>query len=133
VEFAPGSAPLPVRIDAMMLRRAVDNLVRNSVQAISADPGRNAGRVRVRALREPRHALLQVDDDGPGVAPDGRARVFDPYYTTKSEGTGLGLAIVKKVVLEHGGEIDCAESELGGALFTIRLPLRGGGRRIGKT
>jgi signal transduction histidine kinase len=130
VEFAPGSAPLPVRVDAMMLRRAVDNLVRNSVQAISADPRRKAGKVRVRALREPRHALLQVDDDGPGVPPEVRARVFDPYYTTKSEGTGLGLAIVKKVVLEHGGEIECGESELGGALFTIRLPLRGGGRRI---
>ena len=52
---------------------------------------------------------------------DSRARVFDPYYTTKADGTGLGLAIVKKVVLEHGGEIDCGPSSLGGALFSIRL------------
>ena len=50
--------------------------------------------------------------------------MFDPYYTTKAEGTGLGLAIAKKVVLEHGGEIECSQSELGGAAFVIRLPLR---------
>jgi len=118
---APGA--LPVRIDAMMLKRAVDNLVRNSVQALAAGPAAK-GHVRVRAERAGGHALLQVADDGPGVAPEDRSRVFDPYYTTKLDGTGLGLAIVKKVVLEHAGEIECGPSELGGAMFTIRLPLR---------
>jgi two-component system sensor histidine kinase FlrB len=49
--------------------------------------------------------------------------VFEPFFTTKSEGTGLGLPIVKKVVLEHGGAIECGESELGGAMFSIELPL----------
>lgn len=116
--------PLPVRIDAMMLKRAVDNLARNAVQAIRIDASRKAGRVRVRTRREGLYALLEVADDGPGVALEDRARVFDPYYTTKVEGTGLGLAIVKKVVLEHGGEIECTASDLGGAAFVIRLPLR---------
>jgi signal transduction histidine kinase len=48
--------------------------------------------------------------------------VFDPYITTKAEGTGLGLAIVKKVVLEHGGDIICGQSDMGGASFVIRIP-----------
>jgi two-component system, NtrC family, nitrogen regulation sensor histidine kinase NtrY len=132
VDCIASGSELPVAIDAMMLKRAVDNLVRNSIQALRARPERNTGHVRVRAVRDGQYALLQVADDGPGVAPSDRARVFDPYYTTKTEGTGLGLAIVKKVVLEHDGEIDCGPSELGGALFTIRLPLRGGRGRISK-
>jgi nitrogen fixation/metabolism regulation signal transduction histidine kinase len=127
VECSAGSSALPVRIDAMMLKRAIDNLVRNAVQAIAADPARALGKVRVEARRDGSYAVLEVADDGPGVLDDDRLRVFDPYYTTKTEGTGLGLAIVKKVVLEHGGEIECEHSELGGAAFVIRLPLRAHG------
>jgi two-component system nitrogen regulation sensor histidine kinase NtrY len=115
---------LPVAIDAMMLKRAVDNLVRNSVQAISVAGAADGGRVRVSARREDAAALLTVEDNGPGIPEHARERVFDPYYTTKIEGTGLGLAIAKKVVLEHGGQIECTQSELGGACFVIKLPLR---------
>jgi signal transduction histidine kinase len=112
---------LPVCIDAMMLKRCVDNLVRNAIQAI-----RRAGRggsVRIAAGRRDGVAVLTVSDDGPGIPADQRVRVFDPYFTTRAEGTGLGLAIVKKVVLEHGGEIRCREAEEGGAAFDIHLPV----------
>jgi nitrogen fixation/metabolism regulation signal transduction histidine kinase len=126
-----GTVPLPVRIDGQMMRRCLDNLVRNAVQACvgsraSSGPG---GRVVVAARRDGDHALLEVRDDGPGVPRDLRERVFDPYYTTRADGTGLGLAIVKKVVLEHGGTIACSESPEGGAAFRIRLPLAAAGRR----
>jgi nitrogen fixation/metabolism regulation signal transduction histidine kinase len=124
VECEAGDAKLPVRVDAMMLRRALDNLVRNAVQAIRGAAGRTGGRVRVTARRDGDEAVLEVADDGPGVPDDARERVFDPYFTTKTEGTGLGLAIVKKVVLEHAGEIECTKSALGGAAFLMRLPLR---------
>ena len=67
--------------------------------------------------------MLEVRDDGPGIAPEARERVFDPYFTTKQEGTGLGLAIVKKVALEHGGAISCHEAPEGGAAFRVRLPV----------
>jgi two-component system nitrogen regulation sensor histidine kinase NtrY len=127
VECSAGTIALPVRIDAMMLKRAIDNLVRNAVQAIVTDPARAHGKVRIRARRDGSYALLEVADDGPGILADDRLRVFDPYYTTKAEGTGLGLAIVKKVVLEHEGEIECERSDLGGAAFIIRLPLRSDG------
>jgi two-component system nitrogen regulation sensor histidine kinase NtrY len=118
--------PLPVRIDAMMLKRCLDNLVRNAAQALAAQPPPQ--RVVIRTARgdsAAHSAVLEVHDNGPGIAESERVRVFDPYFTTKAEGTGLGLPIVKKVVLEHGGEIHCLASPIGGALFRIELPLDG--------
>lgn len=124
--------PIPVRIDSMMLKRCVDNLVRNAVQAVRRSHPEGGGLVRVAARREGEVAVLEVRDDGPGVPPEGRQRVFDPYYTTRPDGTGLGLAIVKKVVLEHGGEIECDEAPEGGATFRIRLPLEAPDPRTGQ-
>lgn len=125
----PGREPLPVTIDAMMLKRCVDNLVRNALQALArARPG-GPGQVVLEARREGREAVLEVRDDGPGIPPEERGRVFDPYFTTKAEGTGLGLAIVKKVVLEHHGRVECDAAPEGGAAFRVRLPLFGRGGR----
>jgi two-component system, NtrC family, nitrogen regulation sensor histidine kinase NtrY len=115
------TAQLPVRIDAMMLKRCLDNLVRNAAQALALQP--EPHRIEIRTERAEHTAVLEVHDNGPGIAESERQRVFDPYFTTKTEGTGLGLPIVKKVVLEHGGEIQCGQSPLGGALFRIELPL----------
>lgn len=118
--------PLPVRIDAMMLKRGVDNLVRNAVQAVSQLRIEGGGKVVVRASRQRDSIRLTVDDNGPGIPESDRDRIFDPYFTTKVEGTGLGLPIVKKVVLEHGGTVELVASSLGGARFVISLPLAGG-------
>ena len=115
---------LLVDTDAMMLKRALDNLVRNAVQALLEDDARARGRVWVSAQRRGKRVELVVEDDGPGIPEADRARVFDPYYTTKDAGTGLGLAIVKKVVLEHHGHIECLASPRGGARFAIELPAR---------
>jgi two-component system, NtrC family, nitrogen regulation sensor histidine kinase NtrY len=115
------AAALPVRIDGMMLKRCLDNLVRNAAQALEGQPAPQ--RVVIRSERTAQSAVLEVHDNGPGIAESERQRVFDPYFTTKTEGTGLGLPIVKKVVLEHGGEILCTASPFGGALFRIELPL----------
>jgi two-component system, NtrC family, nitrogen regulation sensor histidine kinase NtrY len=146
IEFSwiPNDTPLPVRIDTMMLKRCIDNLVRNSEQAIrhqlsrkpsspTGDPRESdstpkiSGTIRIRALLENDMAVLEVEDNGPGILDKDRDRVFDPYYTTKPEGTGLGLAIVKKIVLEHRGEVFCTTSALGGVSFRIHLPLAGDG------
>jgi signal transduction histidine kinase len=116
---------LPVRIDAMMLRRCLDNLVRNAMQAIRHHGHDSVGHVRIRTRLIENRAVLEVSDDGPGISRDDRLRVFDPYFTTKVEGTGLGLAIVKKIVIEHGGEVLCRDGDLGGATFEIRIPIRG--------
>ncbi|MCC7541032.1 MAG: HAMP domain-containing protein [Deltaproteobacteria bacterium] len=114
---------VPVRADAMMLKRVVDNLVRNAVQALRERGGSASGHVVVEVRTAGERAELVVRDDGPGVAPEARSKVFDPYFTTRSEGTGLGLAIVRKVVLEHGGDVVCKAAPEGGAMFVITLPL----------
>ncbi len=114
---------VPVSIDAMMLRRCLDNLIRNAVQAtapVHLDDGK--GRVNVRVSTRGPELAIVVEDNGPGVPEADRQSVFDPYFTTKSEGTGLGLAIVKKVALEHGGDIRVDASPLGGASFRLLLP-----------
>jgi signal transduction histidine kinase len=69
-----------------------------------------------------------VEDNGPGVPPDVKDRVFAPYFTTKQMkgGTGLGLAIVHRIVGDHGGRITISDATGGGARFTIELPLRNG-------
>jgi nitrogen fixation/metabolism regulation signal transduction histidine kinase len=131
VQMRIANTALPVRIDAMMLKRAIDNLVRNAIQAILArapDERPTPGRVEVRVHRQGQSAVIEVVDNGPGIAADQRGRVFDPYFTTKAEGTGLGLAIVKKVVLEHGGEVRAGQSDLGGASFVLQIPLRSAAR-----
>jgi nitrogen fixation/metabolism regulation signal transduction histidine kinase len=122
VRCAADRAPLPVRIDTMMLKRCTDNLLRNAIQAVRG-AGIESGLVWLEAKRSEPNALLEIRDNGPGIDPADRDRVFDPYFTTKVEGTGLGLAIVKKVVLEHGGRIECDAAPEGGATFRIVLPL----------
>lgn len=123
------SGALPVMIDGMLLKRCLDNLVRNAVQAIR-EHQQDKGLVVVQARAVGAWAFLEVRDNGPGVAQDMQDRVFDPYYTTKAEGTGLGLAIVKKIVLEHHGEISCLRAPEGGACFRIALPLGTGQRSV---
>ncbi len=119
VEVQQGSGPCPVAIDRALMRRALSNLVRNAIEA--ARPGR--ARVYLGVARARERAVLTVADEGPGIPPDLRDRIFDPYFTTRQEGTGLGLAIVKKIVLQHGGEIAAGARPGGGASFAIALPI----------
>jgi signal transduction histidine kinase len=125
-------APLQVALDRQMMRRVIDNLVRNAVEALTGAPGaapapgalpRPEPRVDVEAgaADDGRHAQIVVRDNGPGISAEAREHIFEPYFTTKPTGTGLGLAIVKKIVLEHGGEIG-VQSDGAGAAFRITLP-----------
>jgi C4-dicarboxylate-specific signal transduction histidine kinase len=84
------------------------------------------------ALRD--HLVINVDDNGPGIAPELHGTLFDPYVTTRRDGTGLGLSIVKKIIMDHGGTIDAGASPLGGARFNILLPVEGsaGARAISR-
>jgi nitrogen fixation/metabolism regulation signal transduction histidine kinase len=120
VEVERPRDPLPVALDRALMRRVLANLVRNAVEA--ARPER--ARVRIAASRSDGGALLAVEDRGPGIPPQARERIFDPYFTTRPEGTGLGLAIVKKIVLQHGGTVEAGNRPGGGARFAIRFPLR---------
>ncbi|MES1240944.1 MAG: ATP-binding protein, partial [Acidobacteriota bacterium] len=72
-------------------------------------------------------ASLDVADDGPGLAPEVRGRVFEPYVTTRrtGEGMGLGLAISKKILLDHGGDLELVETSEAGTVFRMTLPAKG--------
>lgn len=118
---------MPVLVDRQLLRRVLINLVRNAAQAISAQrrsEGDGPGRIVVRAENLPDGYAIVVEDNGPGVPEPMRERIFNPYVTSKEDGDGLGLAIAKKIVVEHGGALTVERSrDLGGAAFTLRLPL----------
>jgi len=121
VDLARASGECPAALDRTLMRRVLANLLRNAEEA--ARPGR--ARVHLGVSRTQDRAVLTVGDEGPGIDPDVRARVFDPYFTTRHDGTGLGLANVKKIVLQHGGEIEVGARPGGGALFTLAFPLAG--------
>lgn len=107
----------PVSGDAGQLRQVFVNLVSNAVQAASP-----VGYVWVRGSAAAGAAVVAVEDTGPGVDEATRARLFEPLITTKARGTGLGLALVKRIVERHGGTVEYAHRDGGGARFTVRLP-----------
>ncbi|MEO0323502.1 MAG: ATP-binding protein, partial [Myxococcota bacterium] len=128
VRLLPGP-PAPARVDRDQLTQVLVNLVQNAVDAADARHGTGRGEVRLLlgscSLDDAPGVEIRVEDDGPGVAPEDRLRIFEPYFTTKSSGTGLGLAIVHRIALDHGGSVDVEEAPGGGAAFVLRLPEAG--------
>ena len=134
LSFDISPEPMPAFLDREMMHRVLSNILQNAAQAISGGSagtrgeGERLGQVRVSARGEGddgAYYVLDFDDDGPGVPPELRPIVFDPYVSTRREGTGLGLSIVKKIIVEHGGTIDVDASPLGGARFRVRVPRAG--------
>lgn len=105
-----------VRADSAQLRQLSWNLVRNAVQASTA-----GDEVRVSLVVEEDRVLLTVEDDGPGLDEVSKSRLFDAFFTTRSQGTGVGLAVVKRIADQHGFSIE-VDSRLGhGARFVVNL------------
>jgi two-component system sensor histidine kinase FlrB len=101
------------------IQGAFTNLINNALEH-----GGAGVRVRIDLARTTDGSVtLRFRDDGPGVAPDIRKQVFDPFFTTRSDGTGLGLAVVQSVVLAHKGRVRLDAEECVGACFVIELPL----------
>ncbi|MFO8073083.1 MAG: ATP-binding protein [Polyangia bacterium] len=117
---------IPVRIDTMLMKRVIDNLVRNAAEALS-EAGVEEARIEISTElsggKRQREVSIRITDNGPGITPAHHQSIFDPYFTTKSSGTGLGLSISKKIVLEHGGRIQLDEKAPAGASFVISLPV----------
>ncbi len=93
------------------------NLLVNALQLVP-----EGGRLALASADTPEGIEVRVEDDGPGVAPEDRPRLFDPFFTRREGGIGLGLTIVQQIVEAHGGEIAVSESRWGGACFSVRLP-----------
>ncbi len=106
------------------LRRAFSNLLRNASEAmhgqgaidITVTGNGTSGEISAHPL------IVTISDHGQGIPSDLRQRVFEPYFTTKTDGTGLGLALVRQTLEAHGGSIDAGETPGGGATFTLTFP-----------
>jgi two-component system sensor histidine kinase GlrK len=116
---------ITLEADEEKIRTIFDNLLSNAVKFTPSD-----GTIRVDVQRKQDQVVLDLVDTGPGIAEGDRERIFDAFYQGRAEyagpvkGTGLGLAIVREYVLAHRGAIEIVESQLGGAHFRVRLPVR---------
>jgi PAS domain S-box-containing protein len=119
IEVDPTGASFEAVFDALKIKQALVNLVRN---AIEASPG--GSRVVIGAKRTGERLTFDVADEGSGVSPAIRERIFVPFVTTKVKGTGLGLAVVRRIVEAHGGTIRLDPREPRGTRARIDLPLR---------
>ncbi len=109
----PETMTVSMRADAV--KRAITNLVDNA--------RRHAGRIMLSAVPRGRSVLVNVDDDGPGIAAEQREDVFRPFLSGSSGGTGLGLTIARDIVRAHGGDISLEDSPMGGLRARVRLPV----------
>src|SRR6185437_5016933 len=118
-----GASGRTVAIDGDRIRRVVINLIDNAAQALGEmPPDDGERRITVHTAADNGTVELKVEHTGPGIAPENRAKIFEPLFSTKSFGTGLGLATVKQIVGQHGGTIDVDSTVGQGTCFTIRLP-----------
>jgi signal transduction histidine kinase len=128
----PGSSPLYVRGNAMLLREALANLIDNALK-YATPRGDEGGRITLsigaaQSQAVPPQVELVVEDDGPGVPPEMRPELFKRFFrgdaqTNAASGAGLGLAIVRDIAVLHGGDIFYEDAPGGGSRFVIRLPL----------
>ena len=110
----------PFLFDQKQLKRGLINLLDNAIAVVPEH-----GHITLSVSCDPKAQMvvLEVADNGPGIAANDKARLFEPYFSTKKTGTGLGLAIVNTIVSDHGGTIEALDNTPSGALFRITLPL----------
>ncbi len=109
--------------DDVLLRQAFSNLLRNALEAC-AGAGVTPHVIVEASVDQARgRCTVTVDDNGPGVPPASRERIFQPFFTSKGHGTGLGLALVQKIVVSHNGRVSAGASPIGGARIQVVLPI----------
>jgi two-component system, NtrC family, nitrogen regulation sensor histidine kinase NtrY len=124
--FTPGRDLPPIEIDREAVTRAIINLLDNAVAACSGGDLTEAPRIELRTEYKERLGVVQVEvaDNGPGIAPEMRGRLFEPYASTKKDGTGLGLAIVSAIAADHQAYVRVRDNDPRGTRFVIEFPLR---------
>ncbi len=118
LEIVPPDSCVELNGNCEALVGAVINLANNALQSAGND-----AQVSITVSVVGLSAEIRVIDNGPGIAPDQAARIFDPFYTSRPNGTGLGLAVVKSVAKSHGGDVSLEEAGVPGATFVLRIPI----------
>ncbi|HEY2040613.1 MAG TPA: ATP-binding protein [Edaphobacter sp.] len=126
VSITAPKEPLIVRVDAELVRQALLNLLLNGMQAMP-----HGGKLRLVLHRDHLFAVVEVIDEGEGIAPDVLPRIFELYFTTKPKGSGIGLAMTYRILQMHGGALDVRSNANPrardrGTTFTLRLPMASG-------
>ncbi len=106
-------------IDRDQIKRVIINILENAVAAME-----EKGNIALSTVYDPvlKMAVINIADDGPGVPPEDKQRLFEPYFSTKKSGTGLGLAIVSSIIADHGGFVRVRDNKPRGAVFVVELP-----------
>jgi hypothetical protein len=117
----PSAAPLQITADPIQLTVAIRALCQNALEALGS-----GGRVEVAVASAGGEARIAVSDDGPGILPDQRAHIFEPFYSARQAGRGIGMGLSKcwRIVTAHEGRIDVESRPGCGAVFTICLPMK---------
>jgi two-component system, NtrC family, nitrogen regulation sensor histidine kinase NtrY len=134
-------APVRARFDIRLISQAVTNLIKNATEAIEGfgeaqgRPAGYRGDIEVRLVPSADRVAIEVIDNGIGLPKQNRARLLEPYVTTRAKGTGLGLAIVQKIVEQHGGTLALEDAPLNekrtrGALVRLTLPVKVGAKPL---
>ena len=117
--IARSPEPLKINMEKNLFKTAVLHLIRNAAEATAA-----GGNVKLSVFSDNEHAVVEVEDKGPGIAPKDMEKIFSPFFSSKSKSFGMGLPMVKQVVSEHIGNISVRAGEGGGTVFRMEFPLR---------
>ena len=122
IEIELGDELRPVLIDAVQIQQVFLNLLRNAIDATEAT-GKRGGVVTVRSTTDGEQVIVSVIDQGLGISDDTAARLFQPFFTTKSEGMGMGLSISQSIITGHGGRLWYENNQEGGITFSFSMPI----------
>ncbi len=111
-----------VRADPQLIEQVILNLITNAAEAMKIVDGTK--RIKIISSAENHFILVRVSDSGPGVPLNLREKIFDPFFTSKTESTGIGLSLCHRIITDHGGSLSVSESRWGGAEFTIKIPMK---------
>jgi PAS domain S-box-containing protein len=112
----------PCNANPTLIEEMILNLLNNAAGAMKTMA--EGKKIVVTSSVEDDGIILTVSDSGSGIAPEIKDKIFDPYFTTKSDGTGIGLSISHRIVTDHGGSLTVSDSDLGGAEFLIEIPIK---------
>jgi PAS domain S-box-containing protein len=123
------AANLPLcYLDAQLIEQVMLNLITNAAEAMKDKPEPKVIAISSTAVKS--QLQVSVSDSGPGIPPESREIIFDPFYTTKNGSSGIGLSLSHRIIADHGGSLTALTGELGGAEFRIEIPIKEYGEKF---